>query len=551
MSKTKPSFVRKIVDLETLCRQRELAKRAGKTVVQCHGCFDIVHPGHIRYLQYAKQQGDFLVVSLTGDKHVGKGESRPYVPQELRAENLAALEFVDFVYINPDPTAAELLERLRPDAYIKGREYEGNQHPGFLKERHTVESYGGRVIFSSGDVIYSSSHLIDNYAQQIDLNHEKLQLFCKRYEITRRQIDDLLARITERRFLVIGDTVLDRYQYCDATDLAGDGPMMSLVPLDKRDFLGGAAIVAQHLANLGASVTLITSMGTDDATAAAIDNLESLGIRVLAMRNRKRLATKTRYVVDSQKLFLVDESPAMPTDSAQEKWLLEQVAAELEQTATSNTDTNPGSSDALNLVLYDAGLGVFTDPLSAQLQAYYRKYRQPQSTQPQPPAAHPLWGKLLGGTAGSRGRLSRMKDADLVITTERGLRSAMRDYEQGISSLAWRFLCDNTDRALMLPSGKKGVITFDARTDATPGASWEGLLRSEYLAWPSSTVVDRLGFDEALLGIAAAMLGAGANIQQAMYVALAGAMLESQQSGHHAIDGQQLKQTLAAREELG
>ena len=372
----RPSFVRKIVDLDTLTRHREMARRAGKTLVHCHGCFDIVHPGHIRYLQFAKQQGDYLVVTLTGDPHVGKGESRPYIPQELRAENLAALEFVDWVYVNPDPTATELLAALKPDVYIKGREYEHNVHPGFLKEKATVEAYGGRVIFSSGDVVYSSSHIIENYAQRLDLETEKLQLFCKRYDITRDSLTAFMDQIVDRPYVVIGDTILDRYQYCDATDLANDGPMMSLVPLEKRDYLGGAAMIARHLAGLGAEVTLIASLGQDDASDAAIDSLEASGIHVLAMRNRKKLATKTRFVVDAQKLFLVDESPSTPTDSTNEKWLSEEITRLTAETGTT-------------LLVYDAGLGVFTDalwpppsPPSAEKQNYH-----PPHSSPAPPAA--------------------------------------------------------------------------------------------------------------------------------------------------------------------
>src|SRR5271170_375265 len=125
---------KKLCPLDRLLSLRAQARAAGKTVVHCHGCFDIVHPGHIRYFQFAKQQGDILIVSLTGDPHVGKGEGRPYIPQELRAENLAALELIDYVYINPTNTAVELLATLKPDIYIKGREYEHNIHPGFLKE---------------------------------------------------------------------------------------------------------------------------------------------------------------------------------------------------------------------------------------------------------------------------------------------------------------------------------------------------------------------------------------------------------------------------------
>src|SRR4051794_31592958 len=94
---------RKIVSLEQLLELRASAAASGKTVVHCHGCFDIVHPGHIHHLQYAKSLGELLVVSVSADTHVNKGVDRPLIPDELRAKSLAALECVDAVYLNPRP----------------------------------------------------------------------------------------------------------------------------------------------------------------------------------------------------------------------------------------------------------------------------------------------------------------------------------------------------------------------------------------------------------------------------------------------------------------
>ena len=151
---------RKIRSLEELLEYRRLAGGDGRTVVHCHGCFDIVHPGHIHYLQFARSLGDVLVVTVSADVQVDKGVNRPLIPDDLRAASLAALECVDCVYVNPHPTAVEILDRLKPDIYVKGREYELNQRPRFLAERDTVTRNGGRVVFSSGDVIYSSTALI-------------------------------------------------------------------------------------------------------------------------------------------------------------------------------------------------------------------------------------------------------------------------------------------------------------------------------------------------------------------------------------------------------
>src|SRR5436853_7123386 len=105
----------KIYSLQRLLALREEARRAGRTAVHCHGCFDIVHPGHIHHLQFAKSLGDVLIVSVSADTHVNKGVNRPLIPDDLRAGSLAALECVDAVYLNGDPTAAQLLAELKPD----------------------------------------------------------------------------------------------------------------------------------------------------------------------------------------------------------------------------------------------------------------------------------------------------------------------------------------------------------------------------------------------------------------------------------------------------
>src|SRR5690606_40620049 len=143
-------------------------------VVNCHWCFHVDHPGRICYIDYARRKRDLLVFSLTGDAQISKGDQRPYITEEMRAENLAALSCVDLVYINPEPTAAELLAELRPDIYVKGSEYEQSNDPGFLRERDIVLGYGGRVVFSSGDVVFSSSRLLEVLGKDASLDAQRL-----------------------------------------------------------------------------------------------------------------------------------------------------------------------------------------------------------------------------------------------------------------------------------------------------------------------------------------------------------------------------------------
>src|SRR5690349_19713054 len=144
-----------------------------RQVIMCHGVFDLVHPGHVRHLIYAKGKADLLVVSITADRHIEKGKYRPHVPQDLRALNLAALEMVDFVIIDPNAKPLDTIASLQPDFFAKGYEYVANGMPAKTSEEaDAVHAYGGEIIFTPGDVVYSSSRLIEAAPPAIGL--EKL-----------------------------------------------------------------------------------------------------------------------------------------------------------------------------------------------------------------------------------------------------------------------------------------------------------------------------------------------------------------------------------------
>src|SRR5687768_719336 len=148
----KTQYGHKIKDLAGLCEAIGSRPRT-KSVIMCHGTFDIVHPGHLRHLIYAKEKADILVASLTSDTHILKANHRPYVPQELRAQNLAAFEFVDYVIVDPNPTPIDHIKVLQPDLFAKGYEYSASGVPPKTQEEmDTVKSYGGEMLFTPGDV---------------------------------------------------------------------------------------------------------------------------------------------------------------------------------------------------------------------------------------------------------------------------------------------------------------------------------------------------------------------------------------------------------------
>jgi rfaE bifunctional protein nucleotidyltransferase chain/domain len=179
-----------------------------KKVILCHGVFDVVHPGHIRHLAYAKTKADILIVSVTADRFIAKGSYRPHVPEKLRALNLAAFEMVDYVLIDGNSTPHSLLKKIKPDYFAKGFEYTSRGLPKATElENKTLTSYGGKLIFTPGDVVYSSSKFLN--LSLPNLTYEKLMLLMKNDNITFLDLKNYLKKIKKLSVHIIGDTIVD------------------------------------------------------------------------------------------------------------------------------------------------------------------------------------------------------------------------------------------------------------------------------------------------------------------------------------------------------
>lgn len=154
----------KILDLNELAEKLSELKSHGKKIVLCHGCFDLMHPGHIKYFQASKKMGDTLVVTITPDQFVDKGPNRPVFDQSLRAESIAALECVDYVAINHWPTAEKTLRLLLPNYYVKGQEFEKLQDKTgkIKKEIEAVKEIKAEMRFTH-EIVFSSSKLIEDH----------------------------------------------------------------------------------------------------------------------------------------------------------------------------------------------------------------------------------------------------------------------------------------------------------------------------------------------------------------------------------------------------
>jgi rfaE bifunctional protein nucleotidyltransferase chain/domain len=166
MNKTHETFAR-ILERDQLIERINAAREKGECIVLANGCFDVLHVGHVRYLEAAKALGDLLVVGINSDEQTRrlKGEGRPLISQTQRAEIISAIQAVDFVTIFEEPTVGQLLLALKPDIHAKGTDYTVDSVP----ERDVVRSFGGRVAIVGDPKDHSSSEMI-----------EKLAVSCKR-----------------------------------------------------------------------------------------------------------------------------------------------------------------------------------------------------------------------------------------------------------------------------------------------------------------------------------------------------------------------------------
>jgi rfaE bifunctional protein nucleotidyltransferase chain/domain len=252
----------KIKSIDELSAIAAGARAEGRKVVLAHGVFDILHVGHKRHLELGKRNGELLVVTITTDRHVNKGPGRPVFPEQLRAEMLAGLEIVDHVGISPNPSAEYVIEKIKPDIYLKGSEYSAEEKDvtgRITTERLTVEKYGGRLLFTD-DITFSSSNLA-NLALQIYPEEATEFLNALRRRIT---IDDLMVPLdvlANKRCLIVGDTILDEYIYVEPLGKPSKEHIISTRYLEREIFCGGVGATANLVAQFCGSTDLVTVLG--------------------------------------------------------------------------------------------------------------------------------------------------------------------------------------------------------------------------------------------------------------------------------------------------
>jgi cytidyltransferase-like protein len=269
--KRERSGSRKILTIPELAALRERLR--DKQIVLCHGAFDLVHMGHVLHFEEAASLGDVLVVTITADEFITKKRSVSFT-EEYRARQVAALEVVDFVAIVSEPSAVMAIEALHPDVYVKGSEYANlilDKSANIFREKGVIESYGGRIHFTTGETFSSTklSHFLQASPEAVQdnplLRNEKVVF--RDLSNLKFKLEDLktfLVRASELRVCLLGETIVDEWVDIAVTNLSQKSRCVAGQETARIRQVGAAGIIALHLSSFVKQVNCFTNGGPHD-----------------------------------------------------------------------------------------------------------------------------------------------------------------------------------------------------------------------------------------------------------------------------------------------
>lgn len=456
-------------------------------IVFVSGNFNVVHPGHLRLLQFAAECGDLLVVGVNPE-----GTPGTMVPERMRLEGVGAISLVKYSFILRE-TPESFIAKCRPAVVVKGKEYEGRQNA----EQRVVDGYGGRLLFGSGEVRFSSLDLLRREYLETNLSTiRKPTEFLARHEFTLADLKQRLSRYDGLRVMVIGDLIVDEYINCEPLGMSQEDPTIVVTPLESNRFVGGAGIVAAHAKGLGADVSFFSIAGTDHAAAFARATLDRCGVRSVIAADESRPTTlKQRFRAEGKTLLRVSH--------------LRHHAVRAEIAATIKADIGKAISGADLVIFADFNYGCLPQSLVDDIVELGRKRGVTMVADSQ--------------ASSQVSDVSRFTGMRLLTPTEREARLAMRDWNSGLVVLAEALRKKARADYVVITLGSEGILAH-----ASNAAKWE----TDRLPAFNTAPRDSAGAGDSFLTCAAMALCTGADIWQSVYLGSLAAACQTSRVGN-------------------
>ena len=499
------SFENKIIKLD------KVSQKYGNSVVLCHGHFNIIHPGHIRYLEYASQQGAKLVVSVQGDASFLNSDQKHYFSETERAAGVASIQTVDQVVLLGTENLEKLIKKLNPAVLVLGREFEYERDDQVSEAVKQLKKQGGQILFHAGETHYASADLLrDNLP---DLHEQNIKLYkqaCSQQKINFEELLECIDKFKNASLLVIGDTIVDQYVACDALGMSAEAPVVVVRELDSREYAGGAAVVAMHAKLLGAECRYLSVVGQDKNASIVEQQLERLKVEHVLVEDNSRPTTfKIRYLVNNQKMFRVSRMK----EHSLPRQVEDQIIKELKNMA----------SQVQGILISDFVYGVITPGILKTITELSAKHKLL------------VFGDLQ--CSSQVGNVSKFKNFDLICPTERESRIALGAQDEGVEWVANSLMEQTKTRNLVMKLGGEGFIAYESHG--------EGFINRQHFPSLSINPVDVAGAGDSLLSALSVGLCSGATLMQSSAIGAGMASIAVQQLGNIPVSYQQLKNNLS------
>lgn len=472
-------------------------------VVFVSGHFNVLHPGHLRLLRFAKEYGNHLVVAIESDRVAGRAA---HVPERLRLEGVQSNSWVDEAFIMDEPVT-DSIARLRPDVVVKGKEHESRFNP----ELAVLEQYGGRLLFSSGETVFSSIDLIRKEFYEFDPRSISLPRdYLIRHGVEVARLAELLHGFAKLKVCVVGDLIVDEYITCQPLGMSQEDPTIVVMPIDSTRFIGGAGIVAAHAAGLGAAVQFVSVTGADATRDFARDALSAVGVKYHFLVDDSRPTTlKQRFRSKGKSLLRVSHLHQGAVSVSQQKQML----------------------DMLDAAMAGADLLVFSD---------FNYGCLPQTLVEQVVTMAQSRGVMLAADSQSSsqvGDISRFRAMNLITPTEREARISTRNHEDGLVVLAEALREQSEASNILLKLGEEGLLVH-----ASNGHAGEWL--TDRIGALNASPRDVAGAGDSLLIASALTLASGGSIWEAACLGALAAAVQVGRVGNTPIRTEELLREL-------
>lgn len=464
------------------------------------GNFNILHPGHLRLLRFAKELGNKLVVCVCSDKLAGDAA---HVPEDLRLEALQINSWVDEAFLI-DESVSNVIKRLKPEIVVKGKEHEHQ----YNHEADVINSYGGKLVFTSGEVIFSSFDLIQKEIQGSIRSFVKLPLdYLKRHNSDVVKLAQSIKQFKNLSVIVIGDMIVDEYITCDALGMSQEDPTIVVTPVKSKKFIGGAGIVAAHAAGLGAEVNFISIAGNDEIKEFAYKTLFDHQVKGhLCIDDSRPTTLKQRYRCKGKTLLRVSHLHQGSIDSGIQQKILSKINELI---------------DSCDLLIFsDFNYGCLPDEMVLKIIELGQQKE--------------IYMVADSQSSSQVGDISRFKGMSLLTPTEREARLGVRDQESGLVILADKLRKQANAKNILLKIGEEGVLIH--AENLLTEKSW----LTDRIPALNSVPVDVAGAGDSMLIAGGMALAGGASIWEAAAIGSIASAIQVSRVGNIPLQSDEL-----------